>query len=154
LLLTGARKNEILSLKWDWIDFDRCLLIQPDSKTGAKTIPLGDAEIALIRNVSAQANNQFVFPGTGDKGHLIGLQKIWEWIRKKAGLNALRRHDLRHHFLSVGASSGESLHILGKLAGRKRPETTQRYAHLGDDPVRQSANRIAPQIDDMVNSGA
>ncbi len=158
LLLTGARKNEILSLKWDWIDFDRGLLILPDSKTGAKAIPLGDAAIPLgdaaielLRKVSAQANNQFVFPGTGDKGHLIGLQKIWEGIREKAGLNTLRLHDLRHHFISVGASSGESLYVLGKLAGHKRPETTQRYAHLADDPVRQSANRIATQIDEVVN---
>ena len=152
LLLTGARKNEILSLKWDWVDFDRGMLILPDSKTGAKTIPLGDAAIALLRKVPAQANSQFVFPGTGEKGHLIGLQKIWEGIREKAGLNSLRLHDLRHHFVSVGASSGESLYILGKLAGHKRPETTQRYAHLANDPVRQSANRIASQIDDIVSS--
>jgi integrase len=154
LLLTGARKNEILSLKWDWVDFDRGLLILPDSKTGAKAIPLGNAAIALLRTVSVQTNNQFVFPGAGDKGHLIGLQKIWEGIREKANLNTLRLHDLRHHFISVGASSGESLYVLGKLAGHKRPETTQRYAHLADDPVRQSANRIASQIDDIVSSGA
>jgi len=153
LLLTGARKNEILSLKWDWVDFDRHMLALPDSKTGAKIIPLGDAAIDILRAIPRELNRPFVFPGSGANGHLIGLQKIWGRIRTMAGLDSLRLHDLRHHFLSVGASSGESLYILGKLAGHKRPETTQRYAHLADDPVRQSANRIAAQISTLVDAG-
>ncbi|MGI9357261.1 MAG: tyrosine-type recombinase/integrase [Rhizobiaceae bacterium] len=147
LLLTGARKNEILSLKWDWVDFDRSLLRLPDSKTGSKAIPLGDAAIDVLQKIPRELDSPFVFPGSGNEGHLMGLQKIWERIRAKADLDSLRLHDLRHHFLSVGASSGESLYILGKLAGHKRPETTQRYAHLADDPVRQSANRIASTIE-------
>ncbi len=152
LLLTGARKNEILSLKWDWVDFDRCLLILPDSKTGAKIIPLGDAAVDILRTIPRELNCPFVLPGSGDKGHLIGLQKIWVKIRAAAGLDSLRLHDLRHHFLSIGASSGESLYILGKLAGHKRPETTQRYAHLADDPVKQSANRIASAIEASITA--
>ncbi len=64
----------------------------------------------------------------------------------------LRLHDLRHHFLSVGAQSGESLYVLGKIAGHKRPETTQRYAHLADDPLRQSADRIASMIEASIST--
>lgn len=147
LLLTGARKNEILTLQWKWVDFERKLLILPDSKTGAKVIPLADSAVDVLKNISREQDSDFVFPGRSSRGHLVGLQKIWERIRERAGLQTLRLHDLRHHFLSVGASSGESLYILGKLAGHKRPETTQRYAHLADDPVRQSANRIASTIE-------
>lgn len=69
-----------------------------------------------------------VFTAESQTGFVRGLQKMWERIRAKADLDDLRLHDLRHHFISVGASSGESLYILGKLAGHRSPETTQHYA--------------------------
>ena len=63
-----------------------------------------------------------------------------------AGLSDVRLHDLRHHFISVGASSGERLDVLGKVAGHKQAATTQHYAQLADDPVRRDANAIARQV--------
>ena len=146
LMLTGCRKSEIVTLMWKYVDFERKLLFLPDSKTGAKVVPLSDAAIAILEKVPRIEGRPEVFPAESQTGFVRGLQKMWERIRAKADLEDLRLHDLRHHFISVGASSGESLYILGKLAGHRSPETTQRYAHLAEDPVRDSANRIAEQI--------
>jgi len=118
----------------------------PDSKTGAKVVPLGEPALELLASLPRVEGNPHFFPGATLGGHLIGLQKIWERIRKEAGLSDLRLHDLRHHFISVGASAGESLYVLGKVAGHKHAATTQRYAHLADDPVRRAADTIARHI--------
>jgi integrase len=147
LLLTGMRKNEVLSLRHSWVDSQRGLLKLPDSKTGAKVVPVGPAALQLIESLRSVVENPHVFPGAKPGGHLTGLQKIWVRIRTDAGLSDLRLHDLRHHFISVGASSGESLYILGKVAGHRQASTTQRYAHLADNPVRAAAERISNLIE-------
>ena len=147
LALTGARKGEILGLQWAWIDFERSCLRLPDSKTGAKVVPLGSAATEVLRSVPRTNGNPYVIQGSQNNGHFVGLQKVWKKIREDAGLPKLRLHDLRHHFISTGASSGESLYILGKVAGHKQASTTQRYAHLADDPIRLVAERISSSID-------
>ena len=87
--------------------------------------------------------NPYVFSGTKEHAHLVGLQKIWTRLRNRAELPDVRLHDLRHSFASVGAAGGDSLLIIGKLLGQKNAASTQRYAHLGDDPLRSAANRIS-----------
>ncbi len=87
-----------------------------------------------------------MFPGTKDRAHLVGLQKIWPRLRNRADLPDVRLHDLRHSFASVGAAGGDSLLIIGKLLGHKNAASTQRYAHLGDDPLRSAADRISQKI--------
>ena len=74
------------------------------------------------------------------------MHKIWHQIRTRAELPDVRLHDLRHSFASVGAASGDSLLIIGKLLGHKNAASTQRYAHLGDDPLRSAADRISQKI--------
>jgi integrase len=74
-------------------------------------------------------------------------------IRRDAGLADLRLHDLRHHFISVGASSGESRYVLGKVAGHKQAATTQHYANLANDPVKRAVNGIARQVPQSMNTG-
>jgi integrase len=145
LLLTGMRKSEVLTLRRSWIDFERGALRLPDSKTGAKAVPVGTTALDLLRDLPLIVGNPHVFVGQGG-GYVKGLQKIWKRVRTDAGLASLRLHDLRHHFISVGASGGESLYILGKVAGHKQAATTQRYAHLGEDPVRAAAERISGAI--------
>ena len=150
LLLTGCRRNEILSLCWDWVDYDRGMLKLPDSKSGAKIVPLGTPAISLLRSIPRKSGNPFVFPSTRGDGHLVGLQKIWEKLRARADLADVRLHDLRHTYASMGAASGESLYIVGKLVGHKQQATTQRYAHLADSPLRDAADRIGARISEAM----
>jgi integrase len=146
LVLTGCRKNEILSLKWGWVDFERASLRLPDSKTGAKVVPLATPALSLLQALPRIEGNDHVFPSTRGDGHLVGLQKVWARIRDLANIPDVRLHDLRHSFASVGAASGDSLYVIGKLLGHSQSRTTQRYAHLSEDPVRHAAERIAGQI--------
>lgn len=90
--------------------------------------------------------NPYVCWGGRPGGHLVGLQKIWERLRQKAGLEDLRLHDIRHHFASTGAAAGMGLPILGSILGHTSPATTARYAHLSDDPKRAAAEQIAGGI--------
>ncbi len=151
LMFTGCRKAEILTLRWGDIDWEHNCLRLPDSKTGAKTVALGAPAIELLHGLPRVEGNPHVFPGTKDRAHLVGLQKIWHRLRNRAELPDVRLHDLRHSFASVGAAGGDSLLIIGKLLGHKNAASTQRYAHLGDDPLRSAANRISQQIAAAMN---
>jgi integrase len=144
LLLTGARKNEILTLRWDWVDLERGLLNLPDSKTGKKVIPLGGPAIALLQALPRLGD--MVIAGRDGTKARVDLKKPWDRIREHAGLEGLRIHDLRHSFAAVGAGSGFGLPTIGKLLGHKNVVTTQRYAHLADDPMRRAANAISDSI--------
>lgn len=145
LALTGARKNEIVRLRWSEIDPERGMLRLVDSKTGAKVIQLGAAAHALLSE-QVQGESPYVFSDPRDPSqpyHAIDFN--WRKVRDSAQLPGVRVHDLRHTFASVGAPSG--LLLLGKLLGHSVPATTSRYAHLADDPVKAAADKIAAQID-------
>jgi integrase len=95
LILTGCRKSEILGLQWDWIRWERGCIELPDSKTGAKVVPLGAPALELLRSLPRLEGNDHVLPGAAGKGHLVGLQKVWDRIRTRAQLPDVRLHDLR-----------------------------------------------------------
>jgi integrase len=147
LVLTGCRKSELLNLKWSHVDQVYACLRLPASKTGAKVVPLGAAALALLESLPRLAGNPYVFPGAKAGGHLVGLPRLFEGIRRRAELSDLRLHDLRHSFASAGAAGGLSLPLIGALLGHKDPKTTQRYAHLADDPVKAAADRISATIE-------
>lgn len=146
LILTGARLNEILTLKWSYVDLQRSLLFLPDSKTGQKAIRLSDAALAVLTNLPRLSGNPYVLPGRLEGQGLINLQKPWRRIRERAGLPDVRIHDLRHSFASVAAASGGSLPMIGKLLGHTQPQTTARYAHLAEDPVQDLNQRVGSTI--------
>lgn len=146
LVLTGCRKNEILTLKRSYIDaHNRCLRL-PDSKTGAKIIHIGDAALDVIAAIPTVAGNDHLLPGRGEVSHITDLQSAWERIRSAAGLCDVRIHDLRHAFASLGAAGGDSLLIIGSLLGHKSAKTTHRYAHLADHPMKDAADRISAEV--------
>ena len=78
--------------------------------------------------------------------HLVNLEKPWRRIRKAAGLDDVRLHDLRHSFASVAASGGQSLIVIGKMLGHSQPATTARYAHLADDPLKRASDEVGARI--------
>lgn len=137
LLLTGARRGEIIDLEWKHVDLERGLLLLPDSKVGAKTIYLNGAAIRVLQTLKREPGCPYVIVGPVPGKRYAGLQVAWERIRKAAGIDDVRMHDLRHTFASTAAAHGASLPMIGKLLGHSTPITTQRYAHLVHDPVRE-----------------
>jgi integrase len=146
LILTGCRKSEILAARHEWVDMERGHLHLPDSKTDAKLVLLGAPALAVIASLPIVDGNPYLLPGSKEGMHYIGLPKAWGRIRARAGLHNVRLHDLRHAFASIGASSGDSLLIIGALLGHRDAKTTQRYAHLQADPVKAAADRISQRI--------
>ena len=142
LLLTGARLNEILTLKWRYIDFETSQIRLPDSKTGKKSIYLSPQAIALLQSIERQEGNPYVICGLVPGSHIVNLQKPWRRIRNMAGLDDVRLHDLRHSFASIAVANGVSLPIVGALLGHSQPATTQRYAHFAAEPLREANDMI------------
>jgi integrase len=150
LLLTGCRKNEILGLRWDEVDIGGGFLRLSDSKTGAKNVYLPAPAKAVLAEIPRQHGNPYVICGDSPTGHFIGIHKVWSAVRNSAGLLDIRIHDLRHSFASVGARSGESLLVIGKVLGHATSAATGRYAHLSQDPAQTAAERIGQVIADQL----
>jgi len=93
-----------------------------------------------------QEGSPYVLPAERGDGHFVGIQKPWQRVRGAAGLEDLRIHDLRHSFASIAVSGGDSLYLVGKVLGHRQSRTTERYAHLKDDPLRAVANRTSERI--------
>ncbi len=147
LLFTGARLREILTARWDYVDVERGLMFLPASKTGRKTLVLNGAALDIINQLGAnRGSNPFVIPGEKKEAPRADLKRPWNAIRRRAKLEGVRLHDLRHTFASVGAGSSLGLQIVGKLLGHSQPQTTARYAHLDTDPLRRAANLIGEQL--------
>jgi integrase len=153
LMLTGCRKSEILTLKWDFVDFENTCLRLPDSKTGEKVVMIGAPALDLLASLPRIANNAFVLPGKKKGRHFVGLPKMWERVRNIAGLDWATLHILRHSYASYGAGSGLGLPIIGRLLGHKDASTTARYAKVDLDPARAAANRISEGIASAIDGG-
>ncbi len=153
LLFTGARLSEILTLQWAWIDMENGTARLPDSKTGAKTLYLSAPALGVLAALPRYAENPHVLPGDRAGAQLAPPQKQWQRIRKAAGLDDLRMHDLRHGFASAAVGAGDSLYIVGKLLGHRQSATTERYAHLAPDPARAVADRTAERLAAMLDGG-
>jgi len=154
LTLTGARRNEILTLRWEHVSEEHESLLLPDSKTGRKTIRLNAPALALLQGIPRLEGNPYVICGERPGRHLVNLEKPWRRIRAEAKLDDVRLHDLRHSFASVAASGGQSLIVIGKMLGHSQPATTARYAHLADDPVKAASNAVGRRIASAMDSGA
>lgn len=146
LLLTGARLTEITTLRWSWVDLETATLWLPDSKTGKKAIRLNPQAADILARLPRVAGNPHVIVGHRHGSHLVNLHKPWLRIRNLAAIGDVRIHDLRHSFASIAINSGASLAMVGKLLGHTQPQTTARYAHLADDPLRKLNDEIGNAI--------
>lgn len=142
LMLTGARKGELLGAKWANIDLQAGVWTKPGATTKQKTthrVPLSAPAIQLLAGLNQ--TNDYVFPGDDDE-HQKDLKKTWASICELAEIEGVRVHDLRHTYAAQLVSAGLSLPIIGALLGHTKPDTTARYAHLMDDPLREATERV------------
>ncbi len=199
LLFTGARMSEILTLRWEHVDWEQHCLRLPDSKTGAKVIHLNAPAREVLSGLGARRTG-WVIQGRQPDAHLTDLEKPWRkfrceasvrlWLRDEAqevsglvtrltaekqrpptpaecfaaaraahielppALLDVRLHDLRHSFASVAVAGGLSLPLIGALLGHTQPQTTARYAHLADDPLRRAADLVGQRILAAIKGGA
>jgi integrase len=153
LTFTGARRNEILTLRWKHVSEEHACLMLPDSKTGRKAIHLNAPALALLQTIPRLEGNPYVICGEKPGQHLANIEKPWRRIRKAASLEDVRLHDLRHSFASVAASGGQSLLVIGKMLGHSKATTTARYAHLADDPVKAASDAVGRHIAAAMDAG-
>ena len=150
-LLTGARIGEILRAKWSEFDLERGIWIKPSHHTKQKRtehLPLSRAAVALVSEMynKRSASSVHLCPNRTGIAPIADLKRFWRSITEHANLNDYRIHDNRHTHASHLVSSGTSLPIVGRLLGHTNPSTTQRYAHLADDPLREAAEIMGAKL--------
>ena len=143
-LFTGARKSNVLSMRWKDVDFERSVWKIPGelSKNGdPMQIPLGTDVLEILKRRRAETSSVFVLPGPGRTGHYTTPTHAWETLLKRANLEDLRIHDLRRSMGSWMTIGGASLPIVGKALGHKTSQATSIYARLNLDPVRAAMDQ-------------
>lgn len=154
LTFTAARCSEIRTARWEWVDFEAGELRLPDSKTGRKVVHLSPPALEVLANLPREEGNPHVICGAKAGAHLVNYKDPWARIKKAAGIEDVRPHDLRHSFASIAVSGGMSLPMIGALLGHTQAQTTQRYAHLASDPLKAAASTVGTQVAALMNPGA
>ena len=147
LLLTGARRGEVQSMRWQDVDTEG-RWNKPAFLTKQKTahsVPLSAPARQLLAGLDHSGD--WVFPSSGASGHRRSIQKQWRKICSAAKITGVTLHDLRHSFASQLVSSGASLPLIGALLGHSNPQTTARYAHLFDDPLKRAVESVGAVIE-------
>jgi integrase len=148
LLLTGARRGELLGATWSMFDLEAGVWTKPSSHTKQRKehrIPLSAAALQILVAMKAGTTGLYLFPGAEGR-HQGDLKKFWASVCKTAGIEGARIHDLRHTNASILASAGLSLPVIGAMLGHTQPQTTSRYAHLLDDPLRVAAEKVGAVV--------
>jgi integrase len=145
ILLTGCRHSEVRTLKWDYIDFQNSCLRFPDSKTGAKVVPVGSIVLKILRDLPRAQDSEYVFPGRLPGKPLLSLNPSWEPVRKRAGLKGVTIHDLRHTFATSASADGVDLERIQKLLVHTDKRMTLSYVHVLPRPS-QEDQEAAEQI--------
>lgn len=144
LILTGARKREVLDAKWEDFDHQKRLWRIPMSKSGkARYVPISEGVVNILKHIPRATNCPFVFANPDTHKPYVSIFCSWDTARKKAGLTEVRIHDLRHSFASFLVNNGRSLYEVQKLLGHTQIKTTQRYAHLANDTLLDAANLVS-----------
>ena len=144
LLLTGCRKGEILRLRWSAVQDD--ILVLADSKTGPRTVPL-NTQARRILERQPRGPSSFVFPSPRDLARPRGPNlPLWYPVRREAGIEDVRLHDLRHTHASHAVMNGVPVPVVSRLLGHSNVSMTLRYAHLGDREIEAAAERVGQSI--------
>lgn len=146
LLLTGARRGEVLGATWGMFDLERGVWVKPLHHTKQKKehrIPLSAPALQILSDLRAKAGpSPYLFPGNRPDRHQTDIKNFWASVCRTADIKGARVHDLRHTHASILASAGLSLPIIGAMLGHTQPQTTARYSHLMDDPLRMAAEKV------------
>lgn len=147
LALTGCRLGEITNLQWPIVKLDEGAFDLPDSKTGAKRVPLGRAAVTFIEGLRKQ-NDLWVFPRVGNDGPISRwkIEDTWKTVRKKAGIANARIHDLRHTVGTYSGQSGANAFFVRDLLGHKTLAMTSRYVSPDLGPIRTLATQVSERI--------
>ena len=157
ILLTGSRKGEVFQASWDQFDLDRGVWIKPHTHTKQQRdeyIPLSEQALEFLAELKSCAQDKYLFPGRIPGTPVTDVKKFWTTVLKEANIENLRVHDLRHTFASHLVSSGLSLNIVGKLLGHSNSATTQRYAHLADQALRDATNVFSAKVKKLTQKEA
>jgi integrase len=158
VMLTGCRPGEAMQASWEEFDAEPGYWIKPSAHTKQRKphrLPLNPPALELVDRLRKKRKGKWVFPGDKPDEHLAALWHVWHFVRRQTGIGkSARAYDLRHTFASVGAGGGLSLPIIGKLLGHTQARTTQRYAHLADDPLREATAKVGAVITNTGKPGA
>ncbi len=144
LMFTGARKAEVLNIKWEQVD-DNFVWTKPAHSTKQKKlhkVPLNDTCIRLLKALLNYRIGEYIFTNPATELPYKDIKRAWQLLCKKADIKNLRIHDLRHNFASYLINSGENLYTVGKLLGHTQPSTTSRYAHHQVHTLRDAVNKM------------
>jgi len=147
-MLTGARVGEVRQARFEQFNLDYAIWSKPASTTKQRKIhrvPISQDVVAIVRQrqLVVPKGNPWVFPGDAVGKPVREVRRFWVNIQKEADLPDVRIHDLRHTFASLLVSGGASLEIIGRLLGHSQMQTTQRYAHLMESPLRAGVDSVA-----------
>jgi len=149
LALTGCRLSEILTLKWDYLDFKADMLNLPDAKAGARSQSLATPALDILASIKRIDGIDWVLPNKFCTGPIdkSNMERAWRRIRKNAKLEDVRMHDLRHTVGTIAGASGANAFMVRDLLGHKSLAMTSRYVNHDVDPQRALVNQVANQID-------
>ena len=143
LILTGARKREVLDAKWEDFDFIRRIWRIPMSKSGkARHVPLSDGALNILSTMPRGMKCEWTFPNPDTKKPFVSIFCAWDTARQSVGLGDVRVHDLRHSHASFLVNAGRTLYEVQHILGHTQVKTTQRYAHLSHDTLLDATNSV------------
>lgn len=149
MLLTGARKGEVFNASWGQFNLDIGEWVKPASHTKQNRehrVILSTPAKDMLKDIRKTSEGDYVFPGKTADRPLQDVKRTWKSICNTAKIENCRLHDLRHSFASILVSNGASLPVIGAMLGHSQPNTTARYAHLMDKPLREAAEQAAKSI--------
>jgi integrase len=145
ILATGARRNEVVLARWSQVTLDACTLRVPSKSGRDRSIRLNDVALALLRQLPSRGRSEYLFPGSRT-GRPTSIFKTWRRVRRRAGLEDVRLHDLRHTFASILVNQNVSLYTVKELLGHSTVRMTERYAHLANRTTLEAAQLVARAI--------
>ena len=145
--MLGARRSELLSAQWQYIDLKEGTWLIPKTKAGRSLLlPLAAPIVAMLEELPSRGQSEYVFPGKGTSGHLVEPKKAWQRVLKRAGVEAARVHDLRHTTASLMINQGIGLPLIGRVLGHSQVATSARYSHLQLKSVRDALAATAAAV--------